>query len=217
MISEIESGANSSSSSLPQTRRGQKPLARYLVLCLHALESNLEVKAKGYKSVSLTGIFLLNNHHYVNRQLQAEEFKSSLDADYISLYGRKIDKDRESYIQSCWQKALSLLDTKTLAAVPPKGVEVSSSLKKEIKNRLSGFNSLFEEMYLTQREYSIPDVELREQVRAQTADTILTPYREFIDRYGGVEFAKNPQEFIKFDFKTLEEMIQHFFEGVKNS
>jgi hypothetical protein len=35
------------------------------VLIFNALERNLEAKAKAYKKVALSQIFLLNNYHYI--------------------------------------------------------------------------------------------------------------------------------------------------------
>jgi len=55
--------------------------------------------------------------------------------------------------------------------------------RKSIKSKFAAFNATFEDLYNTQRHFSIPDVELRSQLRNDNVEHILANYKKLYDTY----------------------------------
>ncbi len=54
--------------------------------------------------------------------------------------------------------------------------------KKKIKSRFAGFNAQFETLYEAQRYFSVPDSDLRSQLRNDNVELILPKYRALLER-----------------------------------
>jgi hypothetical protein len=53
--------------------------------------------------------------------------------------------------------------------------------------RFKSFNMQFEELHARQSQWTIPDHELRDDLRLAIAEVLLPAYRSFINRFGYVE------------------------------
>jgi len=78
---------------------------------------------------------------------------------------------------------------------------------------LNTFNSEVEEQFHTQKNFSVPDADLQKKLRSDTKSKILPLYVSFMDRYSEVPFSKNKGKYFRYSPETLEQMLDHYFEG----
>jgi exocyst complex protein 7 len=107
---------------------------------LGALQINLEQKAKGYKNHAQSSIFLLNNYHYIMKNLKAAQLTDFVGVETVLYFDRLCEDSRRSYNETTWNKALNIINEenwKELANKVKGQSELSSSLKKQIKQRFS--------------------------------------------------------------------------------
>ena len=81
------------------------------------------------------------------------------------------------------------------------------------KDKFAGFNKEMEEISLTQKRYSIPDVELRESLKRDNKEYILPKYSNFYDKYANVAFTKSPEKYIRFTPAQVSALIDCFFDA----
>lgn len=74
--------------------------------------------------------------------------------------------------------------------------------------------TIFEELYHTQREFCIADITLREYIRNITVQTVVPVYKQFIDKFGQVNFSKRKEKYIKYTPSVMTEMLNKFFDVV---
>jgi len=188
------------------------PLTSITLLILSGLEQNLENKAKTYKNHPLSCIFLINNYHYISKHVGP---RSSLPMgkNFVDKYDSLVKKLRDDYKLSSWDKAISYLDLSDSKEILSKcHPVVTKQAKKLIKSKFSGFNSQFQELYNTQRLYSLPDSDLRSQLRNDNVDYVLKLYKNFLNTYQSVQFSSHSGTYIKYDVTTLEVMLNKFFD-----
>lgn len=70
-----------------------------------------------------------------------------------------------------------------------------------------------EDIALTQRSYSIPDVELRESLRRDNKEYILPKYSAFYDKYAHIEFTKHPEKYVRYSPAQCSALIDCFFDA----
>lgn len=83
-----------------------------------------------------------------------------------------------------------------------------------IKERFKSFNIQFEELHSKQSQWTIPDQELRDELRLAVAEILLPAYMSFISRFGNlVQRSKNPHKYIKYTQEELDQLLGQFFQG----
>lgn len=79
-------------------------------------------------------------------------------------------------------------------------------------SKFSTFNTVFEELYATQRHFSIPDADLRSKLRLLNIDLILPQYRTMYTTYANVDFTSHTNKYTKYAPDRLEQMLNKFFD-----
>jgi len=112
-----------------------------------------------------------------------------------------------------WEQIqVRLIETKE---VDPNGeivFEADNWAKKAIKQKFKDFNHQFEKQYGRQKVWSIPDPELRAQIRNQNVKKVLSPYEALYQRSIQVAFSRNRSKHMKFSPEMLQRMMAEFFE-----
>ncbi|CAI5953363.1 unnamed protein product [Closterium sp. NIES-64] len=183
----------------------QKPRLEVATLrILTVLESNLEAKAKLYKDLALTQLFLMNNKHYIVRSIRkSEQARQLVGEEWIQRHRKIVQQHQAMYQKLAWSKVLTVLS--------PQGEVIN---KNTLKERLKVFNAAFEEQYNKQLTWTIPDAELQKVVRQSVIDQVLPAYRDMLKRYGPVVDAlKNLSKHVKYQPEDIERLIRQLFEG----
>ncbi|XAR51663.1 hypothetical protein NMG60_11006353 [Bertholletia excelsa] len=192
-------GGNSSSVS---------PMALHFRSLTSILECNLDDKSKLYRDDALRHLFLMNNIHYMAHKVKGSELQSILGDEWIRKHNGKFQQHAMNYERATWSSILSLLKDEGIQN--PGSSSVSKSLLKE---RLQSFYLSFEEVYKSQTAWSIPDSQLREDLRISTSLKVIQAYRTFTGRHAVHLSDKS----IKYNADDLENYILDLFEGSPKS
>ncbi|RVW85643.1 Exocyst complex component EXO70E2 [Vitis vinifera] len=182
------------------------PVAHHLRSIASLLESNLESRSKLYKDVSLQHIFLMNNIHYMVQKVKGSELRGFFGDEWIRKHMVKVQQRVTSYERTTWSSVLSLLREDGNSGS-------SSPWKMILKERCRGFSIAFEEVYKNQTAWSIPDPQLRDNLRILTSQKIIQAYRGFIGRNSENLSDKH----IKYSADDLENYVHNLFEGSPKS
>ncbi|MCD7473395.1 Exocyst complex component 7 [Datura stramonium] len=177
------------------------PLALHLQSVASMLESNLEHKSNLYKDDSLKHIFLMNNIHYMVQKIKNSKIRTCFGDEWIKEHIVKYVQHEKSYERITWIPILSLIT----------GYEKSG--KAVLKERCRNFSIAFEDVYKNQTGWTIPDVELRDDLNISTALKVVHAYRPFV---GQVKKSLSDKH-IKYTEDDLEKYLLDFFQGSAKS
>lgn len=181
-------------------------LAIYVLDLLDALWANLETLAQAYKKPIQAAVFLINNCHYMQRFIRDPPTLALVGKDAEATYAERIAAQLEDY-QACWKGVIeNILEVNA-------GRAGSSSSSKKVKEKLTHFNREVEEMRLVHLALSVPDRELRKQIRRLLAGVICPLYEQFYDRHAKSDFTKNPEKYLKYQPADLEALLNSLFES----
>ncbi|GMN57338.1 hypothetical protein TIFTF001_026436 [Ficus carica] len=146
----------------------------------------LDCKAKLYKDVALSYLFLASNLHFIVEKAKTANLRFLLGEDWIINHTKKVHQYATSYEAMAWTKVLSSL---------PDNNNASSSLPTEVvKESWGRFNASFEEAYRKQTSWIVQDRKLRDQLKVSVAKKLVPKYRAFYDANLAVLFAEKNLE-----------------------
>lgn len=181
-----------------------------IMLILDALETNLEAKARALNPDSLAAIFLMNNYYDIQKRARRGELQ--IDKKFMNHFNDRVNTARHNYRRATWDKATHFLDITSAQQAKEKFLQNKSN-RKLIKAKFKGFNEVYEELFHTQREYSVPDAELRAQLRAENVEYIVPRYRAFLALFEDCEFAEtNREKYQKYTVGEMEKVTNQFFD-----
>lgn len=172
------------------------------------LETNLDGKSKLYKEESLQHLFLMNNIHYMAEKVKGSELRTVLGDDWIRKHNWKFQQHAMNYERATWSSILALLRDEGF-----QNPGSNSSISKIFKERLQSFYLAFEEVYKNQTGWSIPDPQLRDDLRISTSLKVIQAYRTYVGRHTNHISEKH----IKYTADDLEDYLLDLFEGSQKS
>ena len=209
----LPSAGSSSEKSSSSSKRG--PLGDYIITVLSNVKENLEEKARKEKNRVLANMFLLNNFHFILKNVEGNNnlLGSEVGTRAVQAYRGWVDEQREAYRTSLDPLTDYLNEDKYRDKLKDTSKSFGSKEKTVLKGRFSGFNKDFEETFEAQSRLYVPDEGLRTELRRELRARILPAYRSFLDRWGDGAFTKSPGKYIKFSAESLEAMVNKFFDG----
>ncbi|XP_050213320.1 exocyst complex component EXO70H1-like [Mercurialis annua] len=164
---EIEDGA---STTIP---------VRFAWLIL-VLLCKLDGKAMLYKDVAQSYLFLSTNLQYVVSKVRTSSLRFLMGDDWIEKHETKVRQYAQNYERMGWSKVLASLPEDLTAAM-------TVNQAAELFNR---FNSAFEESYMKQSGWVVPDGKLRDEIKLSVAKKLVPAYRNFYENFRPV--VRNP-------------------------
>ncbi|XP_071710332.1 exocyst complex component EXO70E2-like [Rutidosis leptorrhynchoides] len=196
----------------PDSRNGNSfssPMALHFRSLMSILECNLEEKAKLYKDDALGHLFMMNNINYMAEKVKNSELRDVLGDDWIRKRNWKFQQYAMSYERATWSSILNLLREDGLSNSGSSG----STTRTLLRERLQAFYAAFEDIYKSQTGWSIPNIQLRDDVRISMSLKVIQAYRNYVGRH-----ANNISErYIKYTADDLENYILDLFEGTPKS
>ncbi|PPD75988.1 hypothetical protein GOBAR_DD27078 [Gossypium barbadense] len=185
------------------------PISVRLAWLILVMLCKLDGKAAMYKDVPLSYLFLANNLQYVTEKVRQSNLKFLLGDDWLINHELKVKQYAENYEKIGWSKVLASLPENQTAENPAD--RVNDHFKK--------FNSAFEEAYMKQISWVVPDPKLRDHIKISMARRIIPIYKEFYEAYGGVQMKKEMwgEPFIRFTPDDLGNYLSDMFYGSKSS
>ncbi|KAK4487404.1 hypothetical protein RD792_005964 [Penstemon davidsonii] len=130
----------------------------------------LDVKAKYYKDISLSYLFLANNLQYVVVKVRTSNLKYIIGEEWLRKHDIKIKQFASNYERLGWSHVINTLPTPDSAAV---------DTPQKIKEIFRKFNTAFDQAYKKQSVCVVPDNKLRDDIKASVGKKIFRLYREF--------------------------------------
>ncbi|KAL9381034.1 hypothetical protein Peur_026691 [Populus x canadensis] len=168
----------------------------------YILEYKLYNKGKLFKDASLEHIFLMNNIHYMAQKVKCSELQFILGEEWIQEHDWEFQQHVRNYTTVTWSPVLSLLKDE--------GNTNSDAVSKaHVEEKLRSFYLAFEEVCGAQTACSIPDDQLREDLRYSTSLKVIRAYRKFVERHTDHVSDKH----IKYSADYLQTRLMPLFEG----
>jgi exocyst complex protein 7 len=212
-------------------------LAEYFYKLFRWLNLNLKNKAEIYETKyfdpNLKWIFLLNNSFkisklFINNNLLKQPkinngnhkckclnelfAMSNSERDLKTFYEKEILTYKREY-SKCWSRLLDYISDLNANNPFDSVNKLKEKERQLLKDRFSGFNKEFEEIYETQKKYYIPaeQAELAKMLREDNTVYIISQYKRFYDVYGAIGFATNKNKYVKYEPDVLAARIREFF------
>ncbi|CAF0945163.1 unnamed protein product, partial [Brachionus calyciflorus] len=200
-------------------------LAEYFYRLLKYLNLNLKKKAENYQDQNLKCIFLLNNTHKINKllgqvdnlnqmkQQEINEFKNLCEllamANRLELknyYETEILNHKREY-SKCWSRLIPYIKD-LIERNPFNSEKLKDKDRQLLKDRFSGFNKEFEDIYEAQKRYYIPveQNELADEIRQDNVLYVGSQYQKFYNIYSKINFATNKDKYVKYTPEALNAM-----------
>lgn len=144
-------------------------LAWLIVVLLCKLDS----KAKNYKDVALSYLFLANNLQYVVVSVRASNLSHLLGKEWLKRHESKVKQFASKYEQIGWCHVINALPSDPNTIRNP----------REVKGVFERFNSAFDRALEKNTVSVVPDIDLREEIKASLARKVLTLYGGFYEMH----------------------------------
>nr|XP_043616665.1 exocyst complex component EXO70E2-like [Erigeron canadensis] len=185
------------------------PMAIHFRSLMSILECNLEEKSKLYKDEALRHLFMMNNINYMAEKVKNSELRNVLGDDWIRKRNWKFQQYAMSYERATWSSILNLLTEDGFSNSGSSG----STSRTLLRERLQAFYAAFEEIYKNQTGWTVPNTQLREDVKISMSLKVIQAYRTFIGRHTN----SISEKYIKYTADDLENYILDLFEGTPKS
>ncbi|KAE8693130.1 nudix hydrolase 9-like [Hibiscus syriacus] len=156
------------------------PVSVRLAWLVFVMLCKLDGNAAMYKDAALSYLFLANNLQYVVGKVRQSNLNFLLGDDWVIKHEQKVKQYAANYERIGWNKVLASLPENPTA-------EISTD---QVKDHFRKFNSAFEEAYMKQCSWVVPDPRLRDYIKISLARRIAPIYKEFYEIYGGVQARK---------------------------
>jgi exocyst complex protein 7 len=190
----------------------------YIKKVLVQLNLTLVNKSDYYSDQFLKAVFRLNNNQFILKSIQRSGLMtivSLAEPDCEANYNDMIREQKMLYSNS-WARVLNYIwnaETDIPNAVLMAPGKLNDKYARIIKEKFDGVNKEFKDISLTQRMYSIPDVELRESLKRDNKEFICPKYNSFYEKYAGVPFTKHPEKYVKYTPAEVSSQIDSFFDA----
>jgi len=190
----------------------------YIRKVLVQLNLTLVNKSDYYADQFLKAVFRLNNNQYILKALQRSgllAIVSLAEPDCEANYNDMIREQKMLYSQS-FSRVLHYIwnaetDIPNAALLAPG--RFNEKYSRVIKDKFEVWNKDFKEICMTQRMYSIPDVELRESLKRDNKEYVCPIYSRFYEKYHHLPFSKNPEKYVKYTPAEVSSQIDSFFDA----
>ncbi|KAL6064896.1 exocyst complex component exo70 [Balamuthia mandrillaris] len=186
-------------------------LKAYVEEVLKEVYNTLRTRSEMTKKKGRVNIFLLNNIYFMKKALDNPALKDFVRHGLVSRLEEHLARELSTFKDN-WNKAKMPLvaDHEEPFAASSVG-ELSNRQKKKIKSRFATFNAEFDGLVANQKQYSMADKELAQQLKEDIKQSILPLYKAFIQRYDKSGFSKNPGKYVRYHLQTVSDMIETSF------
>ncbi|KAK7321634.1 hypothetical protein VNO77_32466 [Canavalia gladiata] len=149
---------------------------------MEALQRNIESKRSCCRDKVLMHIFTMNTYWYIYMRTKNTELGEVLGEQYMK-DGYKAVAEESAYLyqKQAWGVLVRILDTDDLRE------QGKDSIGRLVSEKIETFFKCLSEVCERHRGYyTIPDVDLREQMRESTLKLVVPAYMEFLESYSGL-------------------------------
>ncbi|XVF08026.1 hypothetical protein REPUB_Repub06bG0189800 [Reevesia pubescens] len=168
----------------------------------------LDSKAKHYKDVSVSFLFLANNLQHVISRVRTSNLQYLLGEDWIAQHEAKVRQFAANYERLAWGHVFASLPENPTSTMTP----------GEAKEYFRKFNSSFEDAYWKQSSCIVPDSKLRDEIKVSVGTKLVAVYREFYDTHNStVGNERSARLFVRFSPDDVGNYLSDLFLGTISS
>ncbi|XVF39795.1 hypothetical protein PTKIN_Ptkin01aG0061000 [Pterospermum kingtungense] len=151
---------------------------------MEALQRNIESKSSRYKDKILPHIFVMNTYWYIYMRSRNTELGKLLGEQYLkNTYKTVAEESAYMYQRQAWGPLVRLLEKEDLEE-PDNNQRSTGAF---LRGKMEAFFNCFDEISLRHRGgYSIPDADLRAQIREATVRLVVPVYSEFLNKHSAL-------------------------------
>lgn len=151
------------------------------ILIIVVLKRNLQNKADRYRDPSLRQLFMMNNLNYIKQKIEgSNELRLMVGDSYMRLFNEDFESAVNSYQASICSKFLKCFKEEGLYITR---CYKSRPSKTAVRNRLKEFDDVFQRIQLLHSSWTIPDANLRYEVRDSVSEKLVAAYANFIEEF----------------------------------
>jgi len=192
----------------------EKRVADFIARVLSVLSLNLTNKSKLYDTSALQAVFMLNNYNYIIKSLHKigimkmlqDHGQPNLEQDY----DEAIEEEMKLYLRS-WKRVTNHLEVDASVKSIDNKTHLKEKHKQAIKDKFKGFNTDLEDINQSHKQFTVPDVELKQRIYKSICDMVLPLYTEFLKRYRDIHFTKNLEKYVKYDVEKVSSVIASIY------
>ncbi|XVE55742.1 hypothetical protein DITRI_Ditri03aG0182600 [Diplodiscus trichospermus] len=156
---------------------------------MEALQRNVESKSSHYKDKILPHIFIMNTYWYIYMRSRNTELGNLLGEQYMKKkYKTVAEESAYMYQRKAWGPLVRLLEKEDLKEQD----NDNRGTKAFVRGKMEAFFNLFDEISQRHRGgYSIPDADLRAQLREATVKIVVPVYTEFLNKHSAFLSVKS--------------------------
>jgi exocyst complex protein 7 len=160
---------------------------------MKAIGVNLDRWSKAYEDISLSYLFMMNNHcHFCN--LKGTSLGDVMGDSWLKAHGQYTDYYAALYLRESWGNLVTL--------VSQKGLQTDL-----VNKRLKAFNEAFDERYKKQSKWIICNENLRNKVCQHLEQAILPAYQSYMQNYRLLV-----EQDVKYSVQNLEKLLSCMFQ-----
>ncbi|KAL3753859.1 hypothetical protein ACJRO7_001151 [Eucalyptus globulus] len=165
----------------------------------------LDGKAKRYKDVATSYLFLANNLQHVVSKVRASNLQDLLGEEWVAKHERKVKQFAGKYERLAWGQVFASL---------PEGSSPPPPSPAQAQERFRRFNTSFGEAYRKQGESVVPDPKLREEILGSVGGRLVQAYREFYEAHRpAIGKERNEGHFVRYAPEDLQNYLSELFCG----
>lgn len=164
----------------------------------------LDGKAKRYKDVSMSYLFLANNLQHVISKVRTSNLQYLLGEEWIGKHEAKVKQFAGNYERLAWGEVFKSLPENLTVAITP----------GQAKDYFRKFNSSFEQTYKKQSSCIVPDPKLRDELKGSIAGKLVTVYREFYKKHRNTVGETSAGVFVRYAPEDVENYLSDLFYGM---
>ncbi|XP_044499665.1 exocyst complex component EXO70H1-like [Mangifera indica] len=189
----------------PDSTDGPAPsITLHVAWLILVLLCKLDTKAKLYKDVSLSYLFLANNLQHVVSKVRTSNLQYLLGDEWINRHEAKVRQFAANYERVAWDQVFKSLPANPTAAIAP----------DQAKDYFTKFQSSFEQVYKQQRSCIVPDSKLRDYIKLSIERKLVAKYRELYDKHRlTVEGENNAGMVVRFSPGDVGNYLSELFFG----
>ncbi|KAJ7516369.1 hypothetical protein O6H91_22G055600 [Diphasiastrum complanatum] len=178
---------------------------------MELLDNTILACSKGYKDISLSHIFLMNNYYYMFMRSKGSELGPLLGDSWLKQFRRKVQQQALAYQKEGWGRVLSQLSRDGLFL----STDSRFASRDLVKQRLKAFTSALQETCGRHSKFMIEDADLREGTRLAVIQAIVPAYRSYIQSYGPLieQGDMSSNKHMTFSAEALEQKLGELYQG----
>ncbi|KAL0354457.1 UNVERIFIED_CONTAM: Exocyst complex component EXO70B1 [Sesamum radiatum] len=161
-------------------------LELHLILIIVVLQRNLKKKSEFFQDPSLRQLFIMNNVRYIVQRIEgSNELQEMIGDSYLKKLNENVKLAMTNYQSSTCSKFLTCFEEPGLYITRCFRYRPS---RTAVRRRLKAFNDAFEDIQLLHSVWTIPDLQLRDDIRVSMCEKLVPAYKNFLEK-----FSSNPE------------------------